>query len=391
MFGSAPSARRWSNASFDSPSTKRTQTDCAVLRACGFRGALDARAHGASGEGRGEGCGEGRDRGAVRTGEGYRSGPGWLPRHHARMPPFRGADLHCHSMFSDGVDARLARRPRRRGGPVGARPVGPRRGHGLADFEAAAKGTGRDRAGEELSTRCNGEDVHVLASSSTPGAGAEGPAGAPRDRDLRGEAMVEKLAALGLPLELAAIRRVVGGGPRPAPRRPRDGRQRPREDVEEAFEVAGAGKPGYVPKPKWTLAAAIAAVRTAGGLAVVAHPVWYTAPEQVVALGVAAGLDGLEVDHVDQAGKETVFARLAERYRLLRSAGSDFHAPGEGRQGAGRAGSTRPDGSGSSRPPLRGAPSRAVRPSASRRADAPFPGEARARYSPRSRCPPSLR
>jgi predicted metal-dependent phosphoesterase TrpH len=76
--------------------------------------------------------------------------------------------------------------------------------------------------------------------------------------------------------------------------------------------------------------------RSAGGLAVVAHPVWYADPEKVVAQGVEAGLDGLEVVHSDHDGAATGrFARLAELYRILPSAGSDFHAPGEGRKEVG--------------------------------------------------------
>jgi len=51
---------------------------------------------------------------------------------------------------------------------------------------------------------------------------------------------------------------------------------------------------------------------------------------------VEAGLDGLEVVHSDHNGAATgEFSRLAERYRLLRSAGSDFHAPAEGGKSVG--------------------------------------------------------
>jgi predicted metal-dependent phosphoesterase TrpH len=109
------------------------------------------------------------------------------------------------------------------------------------------------------------------------------------------------------------------------------------KDFGDAFDrFLTRGKPGYVPKPKWTLPEAIWAVRRAGGLAVVAHPVWYTDPEKVVAQGCEAGLDGLETLHVDHnSAKEGEFTCLATRFRLLVSAGSDFHAPGEGRPGVG--------------------------------------------------------
>ena len=91
-----------------------------------------------------------------------------------------------------------------------------------------------------------------------------------------------------------------------------------------------------MPKPKWTLEEAIAAIRKAGGLSVIAHPIWYRDPEKVVTLGVAAGLDGLEVIHADQDGqKENAFGQLAEREGLLKSAGSDYHGPPEGRKRVG--------------------------------------------------------
>jgi len=139
-------------------------------------------------------------------------------------------------------------------------------------------------------------------------------------------------------LDLAAIRAVVGEG---ALGRPHVARAMVAagyvNDVQEAFDrFLTKGKPGYVPKPKWTLAEAIAAVRRAGGLTVIAHPIWYADPEKIVAQGVEAGLDGLEVVHTDHNGEATgEFARIADRYRLLRSAGSDFHAPTEGGKSVG--------------------------------------------------------
>jgi 3',5'-nucleoside bisphosphate phosphatase len=258
------------------------------------------------------------------------------------MGAFGGADLHCHSVFSDGVEtpAALVGRAVRAG--LSALALSDHDAvHGLPDFERAAAGTGLVPVpAAELSTRCNGEDVHVLAlfvDPDEPGFAAR-LAQMRRERDLRGEAMVEKLAGLGMPLDLAAIRSVVGEGAfgRPHVARAMVGAGHVR-DVDEAFQkYLTKGKPGYVPKPKWTLSEAIAAIRTAGGLSVVAHPVWYCDPEKVVAQGVEAGLDGIEVVHTDHNGAARgAFARMAERYRLLRSAGSDFHAPSEGGKSVG--------------------------------------------------------
>jgi predicted metal-dependent phosphoesterase TrpH len=157
--------------------------------------------------------------------------------------------------------------------------------------------------------------------------------------------MVEKLAALGMPLDLGEIRRVVGAG---AFGRPHIARAMVAKGYVKTFDEAfdrwlAHGKPGYVPKPKWTLEEAIAAIRAAGGLSVIAHPVWYANPARVVATGVAAGLDGLEVFHVDQSGRENEFGALADRHGLLKSAGSDYHGPPENGK---RVGSCRLDAAG---------------------------------------------
>jgi predicted metal-dependent phosphoesterase TrpH len=257
------------------------------------------------------------------------------------MPSFGGADLHCHSTFSDGVDApaRLVGYAVEAGLSVLALSDHDAL-HGLPEFEAAAKGTGLVTvAASELSTGCNGDDVHVLGlflDPAEPGLKAR-LEGFRHDRDTRGEAMVARLATLGMPLDLAAIREVVGEG---AFGRPHIARAMVAKgyvkSLDEAFDKWLAhGKPGYVPKPKWTLEEAIAAIRTAGGLSVIAHPIWYEDAARVVALGAAAGLDGLEVFHLDQAGKENEFGKLAERHGLLKSAGSDYHGPPEGKKRVG--------------------------------------------------------
>ena len=258
------------------------------------------------------------------------------------MPSFHGADLHCHSTFSDGVEtpARLVGRAAEAGLSVLALSDHDAL-HGLPEFEAAAKGTGLVTvAATELSTRCNGDDVHVLGLFVDPG---EPELEAKllafrRDRDKRGEEMVAKLAAIGIVLDLAGIRKTVGDG---AFGRPHIARAMLEKGYISSFDEAfdrylTKGKPGYVPKPKWTLEEAIRAIRVAGGLAVLAHPIWYQDPEKIVDLGVGAGLDGIEVFHVDQQGpRENEFARLAERHDLLKSAGSDYHGPPEGRKQVG--------------------------------------------------------
>lgn len=258
------------------------------------------------------------------------------------MTKFGGADLHCHSTFSDGVETPASLVKRAVEASLSVLALSDHDAvHGLPEFEAAASGTGLITVtATELSTRFDSDDVHVLGLFVDP----EEPAFVARlaqmrvDRDSRGEAMAAKLAAIGMPLDLVAIRRVVGEG---AFGRPHIARAMVQagyvNNLDQAFnEFLTKGKPGYVAKPKWSLEDALAAIRKAGGLAVVAHPVWYSDPEKVIALGARAGLDGVEVIHADQDGqKENEFGRLAEKHGLLKSAGSDYHGPPAGRKRVG--------------------------------------------------------
>ena len=97
--------------------------------------------------------------------------------------------------------------------------------------------------------------------------------------------------------------------------------------VEDAFtRLIGHGLPGYVPRSGLGPPEAIAAIRRAGGVAVLAH--FREAPQrpEIIAELVAAGLDGLEVHYrsFDQAAVEAV-GRVAADLGLLATGGTDYH------------------------------------------------------------------
>jgi len=250
--------------------------------------------------------------------------------------PFGGADLHFHSNLSDGVEspAELVLRAMATGLSVAAL-TDHDAVHGIPVFVAAAAGTGLVAAGgAELSVDDGGEDLHLLGLFLDP----EEPALVERlawfrqVRDRRGEAMVAKLAQLGVRLDLPAIRAEVGAG---AFGRPHVARALVAKgvvrSVGEAFDrFLGDGGPAFVPKAKWGLEEAIGAVRRAGGLAVLAHPVWYRNPGEILRRGRDLGLDGVEVFHPDNDGREEEFGSEAEALGLLVTAGSDFHSSAEG-------------------------------------------------------------
>ena len=91
------------------------------------------------------------------------------------------------------------------------------------------------------------------------------------------------------------------------------------------------GKPGYVKKERIELHSAISLIRDSGGIPVIAHPVSlecgnFDEFEILLKQLVNAGVQGIEayaaMHTVEQAQN---YARIARRYDLLVTGGSDFH------------------------------------------------------------------
>ncbi len=104
-------------------------------------------------------------------------------------------------------------------------------------------------------------------------------------------------------------------------------RARHAADVGDAFaRWVGHGQPGYVRREALGPADAIAAIRAAGGLAVLAHFASAAERPELVRELVDAGLGGIEVHHrtFDAATVERMRA-VAAAHRLVASGGTDFH------------------------------------------------------------------
>ncbi len=87
------------------------------------------------------------------------------------------------------------------------------------------------------------------------------------------------------------------------------------------------GKPAYVPFESIPIAAGIAAVRTAGGIPVLAHPVFVrdrSMLDSIVALGLM-GIEAISSYHSQEDIE--YFLSYAGTRELLITAGSDFHGP----------------------------------------------------------------
>ncbi len=143
----------------------------------------------------------------------------------------------------------------------------------------------------------------------------------------RAERMVERLVELGAPITFARIEELAAGG---AVGRPHVARALVEagwvRDVAEAFDrYIGRNGPAYVERLKVTPADAVAIIRNAGGLAVLAHPGWAQGDGLVPDL-VAAGLDGIEVYYPDHSPALVEhYTGLARHHGLLITGGTDFH------------------------------------------------------------------
>ena len=153
-------------------------------------------------------------------------------------------------------------------------------------------------------------------------------------RERRAELIAKRLERRGLAVDLDAVRHGANGCSIGRPHFARalvaSGQVR---DVKTAFrKYLGAGKPGDV-KTEWPdLAEAVAAIRAAGGTAVLAHPAKYRLTRSRLRCLAddfkAAGGRAIEVVCGPQeAGLGQRLAELAESLSFSVSLGSDFHAP----------------------------------------------------------------
>lgn len=156
-------------------------------------------------------------------------------------------------------------------------------------------------------------------------------------RHARAVAMVERLRALGAPIDLDDVLAIAAGG---ALGRPHLARALVAagwaDDVGDAFHrYLGAGGPAYAPRYRLSPAEGCAAIRAAGGVPVLAHPTppgrpWSDPKRLLAFLGplADAGLGGLECFYPGYTARVSRWlVVLADHFGLVPSGGSDFHGP----------------------------------------------------------------
>jgi len=101
--------------------------------------------------------------------------------------------------------------------------------------------------------------------------------------------------------------------------------------INEAFDrYLTCDTPGYVEKYRIDCRRAVEAVRQAGGVAVLAHPVLLNLSdaqlEALLGMLTRAGLKGIEVYFPEHSRSQTaLYQSLARRYSLIETGGTDFH------------------------------------------------------------------
>ncbi|MBX3618675.1 MAG: PHP domain-containing protein [Rhizobacter sp.] len=251
------------------------------------------------------------------------------------------ADLHCHSVVSDGTlePEALAARARANGVDLWALTDHDEIG-GQHRARAAALANGMAYlTGTEISITFAGTTVHIVGLGFDPddAALAAGLRATRGGREERARDMAAGLAQVGIEGSFEGALTYVGN-PELISRTHfarflvESGVCADTSEVFRKFLVEG--KPGFVPHRWATLADAVRWITQAGGLAVIAHPGRYklTPTEEHALFSEFKAHGGLGVEVVTGSHTSADFARYtgtALEFGLLASRGSDFHSPDE--------------------------------------------------------------
>lgn len=251
-----------------------------------------------------------------------------------------GIDLHLHTTASDGAfaPADLVRMAHAAGLDCIAITD-----HDSTDGVAAAQAAGqalgvRVIAGIEFNTMWHGQSVHILGYFvNTEHPELQEVVARQRDGRLyRAQQMVEKLAALSMPLSWEEILMNADGG---AVGRPHIAKAMMAQgyvgDSNEAFaKYLGHGMPAYVEQPKLTPGEAVALLHRAGAAAGLAHPYNVEGADQVdldvlVPELAEVGLDAIETYYTGYSAQQrSAILHVAQEFHLIPTGGSDFHGGG---------------------------------------------------------------
>jgi len=240
-------------------------------------------------------------------------------------------ELHCHTTYSDGTLTP--------GELVAAAAASGVRALAITDHDTMS---GWDEAfvaaglynieivpGLELSTVHNDRSLHILGFYPDANKLRVPLNDRIEGRFRRSQEMVDKLAALGYPIELPKT------SPGMAPGRPHIASALVKaghaKSAREAFDRwLGEHGPAYVCYEKFSIAEGINLLRSCGAVPVWAHPYLFRGGvvEEVLKELVDAGLMGVEVYHPSHSSSQIQKMKdLCIHYGLFATGGSDYHGP----------------------------------------------------------------
>ncbi|MGR8931664.1 MAG: PHP domain-containing protein [Gammaproteobacteria bacterium] len=247
-------------------------------------------------------------------------------------------DLHCHSIASDGAltPTELVRRACEQGvtvlGLTDHDTVG-----GLAEGRNAAEELGLHFVdGIELSATYLNQCLHIVGLNIDPDHPVltEGLSQQHATRAVRAHKIAEKLEKKGVSGAYESVRDAAGDGEITrshfADLLVRRGLVKDQQDAFDRY--LSKGKSAFVPTQWIAMEDAVAWIRQAGGVAVLAHPLRYNLSfkwmNRAMAAFREAGGQGVEVV-TGRASLEDIrlSAQFAVRNKLYASVGSDFHSP----------------------------------------------------------------
>ena len=253
------------------------------------------------------------------------------------------ADLHCHSLVSDGTltPEALAARAKANGVQLWALTDHDEIGGQQRARDAALREGLAYLTGTEISVTFAGVTVHIvgLGFDADDAALREGLARTRGGRQQRAREMAAGLAKVGIDGAFEGALPYVGNPELIS--RTHFARFLVERgicaDTSEVFRrYLVEGKPGFVPHRWAALGDAVRWITQAGGVAVIAHPARYKfTPTEEYALFSefkAHGGRGVEVVTGSHSAAEALrYAETAVEFELLASRGSDFHSPSESR------------------------------------------------------------
>ncbi|SEN82071.1 PHP domain-containing protein [Lihuaxuella thermophila] len=244
--------------------------------------------------------------------------------------PLGTFDLHLHTSASDGrfTPSEVVKRAKQ----AGLQTIAITDHDTLAGVDEAVE-TGKKLGvtvlpGIEITTRWKGKNIDLLGYNFKHGEKLHQALASYRAARLeRAKEIIQRFCSLNMSISLDDVKKYSGDG---LIARPHIARAIVEKGyvptVQEVFDhYLADGKPAAVDKKELSLREGIAMIHEAGGIAVLAHPIYIKEISEIEEI-IRQGLDGIEVWHRNHSGEDVKnYLDIADKYHLVVTGGSDFH------------------------------------------------------------------